>query len=120
MLQLLATRWCICKCNQNLHQIDQIKVLVEIPNELYPPPQCDAKLFFNKNDVIESHFCAWFIFGLFACVWSKKGSHDVGFNVRPYIQEFVYCEQLRGKKIVTIIIIRYDSKTLIPFLCSSY
>jgi hypothetical protein len=79
-----------------------------------------CKIVFNKNDVIESHLCAWFIFGLFACVWSKKCSHDVGFNVWPYIQEFVYCEQLHGKKIITITIIRNDSKTLIPFLCSSY
>lgn len=47
-VQLLATRQWICKCNQNLHQIDQIKVLVGIPNELYPSLQCDAKLFLTR------------------------------------------------------------------------
>lgn len=103
-----------------MHQIDQIKVLVGIPNELYPPPQCDAKLFLTRTMWLKITFVFDSFLDYLHVFDPKKGPHDVGFNVWPYIQEFVYCEQLRGKKIVTITIIRYDSKTLIPFLCSSY
>ncbi len=51
-----------------MHQIDQIKVLVGIPNELYPPFQCDAKLFLTRmiwlkvTFVLDSFFDYLYVF----------------------------------------------------------
>jgi len=48
--------------------------------------------------VIRKHPHVYFIFELFAQVWSKKGSHDINFNALPSIQGCIYCEQLCQKR----------------------